>query len=82
MSSSQRRKTSWIGARATEQLLHSPICERVSFEQLSKRGSAVVKALSYKPEGHGFETRRGEWIVFNLPNPSDRTRPWGLLGLY
>jgi hypothetical protein len=24
------------------------------------RGSVVVKALCYKPEGRGFETRRGE----------------------
>jgi hypothetical protein len=22
-----------------------------------------------------------KWIFFNLPNPSGRTRPWGLLGL-
>jgi hypothetical protein len=41
------------------------------------RGSVVVKALCYKPEGHGFDTRAGEFL--NLPNPSGRTRPWGLL---
>jgi hypothetical protein len=28
----------------------------------------VVKALGYKPEGRGFETRCGE--ILNLPNPS------------
>jgi hypothetical protein len=39
----------------------------------------VVKALGYKPEGRGFETRWGESL--NLPNPSGRTRPWGLLSL-
>jgi hypothetical protein len=33
----------------------------------------VVKALGYKPEDRGFETRRGE--ILNLPNPSGRTRP-------
>jgi hypothetical protein len=27
------------------------------------RGSIVVKALCYKPEGHGFETRWGEWFL-------------------
>jgi hypothetical protein len=27
------------------------------------RGSLVVRALCYKPEGLGFETRWGEWIV-------------------
>jgi hypothetical protein len=44
-----------------------------------ERGSLVVKALDYKPEGRGFETRWGE--IVNLPNPSGRTRPWGLLSL-
>jgi hypothetical protein len=39
----------------------------------------VVKALCYKPEGRGFETRWGDSL--NLPNPSGRTRPWGLLSL-
>jgi hypothetical protein len=43
------------------------------------RGSLVVKALGYKPEGRGFETRWSE--ILNLPNPSGRTRPWGLLSL-
>jgi hypothetical protein len=32
------------------------------------RGSVVVKALRYKPEGRRFEARRGEF--FNLPNHS------------
>jgi hypothetical protein len=26
-------------------------------------GSIVVKALCYKPEGRGFETRWGEWFL-------------------
>jgi hypothetical protein len=43
------------------------------------RGSLVVKALSYKPKGRGFETQWGE--ILNLPNPPGRTRPWGLLSL-
>jgi hypothetical protein len=37
------------------------------------RGSVVVKALCHKPEGRGFDTRRGEFLL--LPNPSGRTRP-------
>jgi hypothetical protein len=45
------------------------------------RGSVVLKALCYKSDGRGFETRRGECIFLNLPNPSGRTRPWGLFGL-
>jgi hypothetical protein len=40
-------------------------------------GSVVVKALCYKPESRGFDTRLGDFL--NLPNPSGRTRPWGLL---
>jgi hypothetical protein len=43
------------------------------------RGSVVVKALGYKPEGCGFDTLWGEFL--NLPNLSGRTRPWGLLSL-
>jgi hypothetical protein len=37
---------------------------------LVARGSVVAKALRYKPEGRGFEIRWGEWMFFNLPNPS------------
>jgi hypothetical protein len=43
------------------------------------RGSVVVKALYYKTEDRGFQTRWDEF--FNLPNPSCRTRSWGLLNL-
>jgi hypothetical protein len=39
----------------------------------------MVKALGYKPEGCGLETRWDE--ILNLSDPSDRTRPWGLLSL-
>jgi hypothetical protein len=46
---------------------------------LGARGSVVVKALCYKPEGHGFDTRLGEFL--NLPNPSGHSTPWGLLSL-
>jgi hypothetical protein len=46
---------------------------------LGARGSLVVKALGYRPEGRGFENRRGE--ILNLPNPCGRIRPWGLLSL-
>jgi hypothetical protein len=47
--------------------------------RVEAHGSVVVKALCYKPEGHGFDSRWGEFL--NLPNPSVRTRPWGLLSL-
>jgi hypothetical protein len=46
---------------------------------IGKRGSVLVKALCYKPEGRGFDTQGAEFL--NLPNPSGRTRPWGLLSL-
>jgi hypothetical protein len=51
-------------------------CYGDSFEA---RGSLVVKALGYKQEGRGFES---QCEILNLPNPSGRTRPWGLLSLY
>jgi hypothetical protein len=41
--------------------------------------SLVVKAVCYKLEGCGFNTRRGEFL--NLSNPSGRSRPWGSLSL-
>jgi hypothetical protein len=38
---------------------------------IGARGSVVVEALCYKPEGHGFETQCGELLFyfFNLPIP-------------
>jgi hypothetical protein len=48
----------------------------VAFRRSSRqyaRGSIVVKALGYKLQGCGFETRWGE--ISNLVNPSGRTRP-------
>jgi hypothetical protein len=44
-----------------------------------ERGSVVVKALCYKPEGREFETWWGEFL--NLPNPSTCSRHWGLPSL-
>jgi hypothetical protein len=45
---------------------------------LSQYGVSLC-SLGYKPEGRGFETRWGE--ILNLYNPSDLTRPRGLLSL-
>jgi hypothetical protein len=53
----------------------------VLYSCAAARCTLVVEALGYKPEGRGFGTRLGEWIFFNLPNPSSRIRPWGLLSL-
>jgi hypothetical protein len=47
--------------------------------QQAREARVVVKAICYKPEGRGFDTRLGEFV--NLPNPSSRTRPWGLRSL-
>jgi hypothetical protein len=30
---------------------------------LGARGSIPVEALRYKPEGHGFQTQLGNWIL-------------------
>jgi hypothetical protein len=46
---------------------------------LGLRGNLVSKALGYKAVGRGFEARWGG--ILNLPNPSGRARPWGLLSL-
>jgi hypothetical protein len=40
---------------------------------MGARGSAVVKALRYKPEGRGFEIRPGEWFLSSyLILPTDQ----------
>jgi hypothetical protein len=48
-------------------------------ERKGARSSVVVKALCYKPEGRGSDTQWGDFL--NLPNPSGRTGPWGILSL-
>jgi hypothetical protein len=45
------------------------------FVSIGARGSVVVKALCYKPEGRGFDNRWGEFL--NLPNPSGCTSALG-----
>jgi hypothetical protein len=65
----------------THGLISSPSLDQIiHLRSLSgERGSVVVKALCYKPEGRGLDTRCGDFL--NLPNPSGRARPWGLLSL-
>jgi hypothetical protein len=43
--------------------------------------SIVVEVLFYKPEGHGFETRRGVLKCISLLHPSGHPKLWSLLGL-
>jgi hypothetical protein len=43
-----------------------------------EQNNIVVKALRYKPEGHGFKTMR-QIIFIVLPNPSIHARAWSLL---
>jgi hypothetical protein len=49
-------------------------CFQSLFDHSGTRGSIV--ALCLKLEGRRFDTQWGEFL--NLPNPSGRTRPWGL----
>jgi hypothetical protein len=37
----------------------------------------MVEALCYKPEVASSSSNEVTELFFNLPNPSDRTRPWG-----
>jgi hypothetical protein len=66
-------RTIWFLVEGRNLLLGSLVCN------CGVRGSVVVKALCYKPEGRGFDSRLGEFL--NLHNPSGRTRSWGLLSL-
>jgi hypothetical protein len=38
----------------------------------------LVQVLCYKSEGREFESRRGHWIFFDLPNSTSRTMGLGL----
>jgi hypothetical protein len=58
-------------------LYYSPkitICSSLSICQITLNifmsTGIVLKALCYKPEGRGFNSRWGHWIFFNWPNPS------------
>jgi hypothetical protein len=75
-----------VPSRYKTVLLYSQAVEEPNFVQMhiiallfhyvspGVRGSIVVKALCYKPEGRGFDSRWGEFL--NLLNPSGRIRPW------
>jgi hypothetical protein len=39
--------------------------------------TVVIKALCYKPEGRGFDTRWGDFYIYLIQGAT----PWGLLGL-
>jgi hypothetical protein len=43
---------------------------------LGNAEAQLIETLCYKPEGRGFDSRRGHWI-FNSPNPSSRTMALG-----
>jgi hypothetical protein len=76
---SGRQRTRVWGVNSTKASFCSTltlICYRYSFTD-GARGIVGVEALSYKKEGRGFENQGGEWVFFNLPNPSCRTTPWG-----
>jgi hypothetical protein len=48
----------------------------LSYVSTTSTGHAVAKlveVLCYKPEGRGFESAKGNRIVFSLPNPSNHT---------
>jgi hypothetical protein len=69
------------GAAVThKQKLAMPNNEHNKMYKSWARSSVVVKALCYKLEGRGFDTRWGD--ILNLPSPSGHTRAWGLLSLY
>jgi hypothetical protein len=56
------------------------VMEPKTFYNYISRPGLVVKALGYKPEGRGYDSTCWGGI-FNLRNPSGRTRSWGLLNL-
>jgi hypothetical protein len=82
---------SWIYPAQDSAKRHAALNAAMNFREIKKivyylndyegtRGSVVVKALCYKPEDCGFDTRRGDFFL-NSANTSGRTRPWSLLSL-
>jgi hypothetical protein len=59
---------------------HIYICVCVCIYKQGARGGVVVKVLSYKPAGRGFDSRRCRWN-FQWHNSSGRTMAWGRLSL-
>jgi hypothetical protein len=53
----------------------------MSLQPAGARGITVVEALRYKPEGRISSSDEVNEFFVNLPNPSGRTRPWGLLSI-
>jgi hypothetical protein len=83
-----QRKTKKKKVGHTEAMISPVKCRDLYLHRRYQTGSraqgksVVVKSLRYKTKGRGFQTPCGECIFFsNLPNPSCRTRPWGLLSL-
>jgi hypothetical protein len=59
------------------------ICIQIESSQIGARGNVLVKALCYKQEGRGFETRWGK-LIFSFTWPCGRTDrllfiPWNIL---
>jgi hypothetical protein len=53
----------------------------IEINKRGARGGVVDEALCYNPEGREVRDPVRSLNVFNLPNPSGRTKPWGLLNL-
>jgi hypothetical protein len=72
-----------ISSSSPQLLVTLPICLLIKCcaVKIEARGSEVVKALSYKPEGRGFHTRWGEWFfsIYLIP-PGALSRKVMLLG--
>jgi hypothetical protein len=73
-----RRKLVIAPRYTTTVLVSASVCSEYTYWE-GARGSIVIKALRYKPEGRGFDTQWSDFL--NLPDPSGRTNPWSLLSL-
>jgi hypothetical protein len=52
-----------LGCDTEMKVLRSFEILRTTLPVTGTRGGAVVEALRYKPEGHGFDSRWYHWIV-------------------
>jgi hypothetical protein len=56
---------------------HSPCNSYLLIRPSGARGTIVLKALCHKPEGRGFNSRLGHWVLSILHNSSSRTMALG-----
>jgi hypothetical protein len=68
-----------VRSRPSPEFLAETLRKRESLFATPCVFSRIIKWLCHKTEGCGFDSLWGPWIVFSLPNPSNRTMVLGFI---